>query len=163
MKTLPKYATVTSFPHPVRIIENTWITLADGTRLAARIWMPEDAGQNPVPAILEYLPYRKTDGTAIRDRVMHEYLAGHGYACIRVDMRGSGDSDGLLMDEYLPQEQQDALEVIAWIARSGLVHWKSGDDGDLVGRIQQLTDRCAPSAGIKGHHNGLLNGRSVHG
>jgi len=126
LKTLPKYRTVVTLPHPVKLIENTWITLADGVRLAARIWLPIDAEQKPVPAILEYLPYRKDDGTAIRDRVIHEYFAGHGYASVRVDMRGSGDSDGLLLDEYLPQEQQDALEVIAWIARQP---WCTGDVG----------------------------------
>ena len=116
MKKLPKYTTRVTFPRRVKLIENTWITLADGTRLAARVWMPENAEQEPVPAILEYLPYRKNDGTAIRDRVIHEYFAGHGYASVRVDIRGSGDSDGLLLDEYLPQEQKDAVEVIAWIA-----------------------------------------------
>jgi putative CocE/NonD family hydrolase len=116
MKKLRKFNTVLDLPQPVKLIENTWITLADGTRLAARIWLPADAEQKHVPAILEYLPYRKDDGTVIRDRVIHEYFAGHGYAAVRVDMRGSGDSDGLLLDEYLPQEQLDALEVIAWIA-----------------------------------------------
>jgi uncharacterized protein len=72
-------------------IENTWIPLADGTRLAARIWLPDDAEQHPVPAILEYLPYRKNDGTALRDSRQHPYVAAHGYAVLRVDMRGSGD------------------------------------------------------------------------
>ena len=76
MKTLYKYRTVASFPRQVKLIENTWIPLAGGTRLAARVWMPADAGQNPVPTILEYLPYRKSDGTSIRDRVIHEYFAG---------------------------------------------------------------------------------------
>src|SRR5262249_57407732 len=57
--------TVTKFPRKVREIENAWITLKDGCRLAARIWLPEDAEQNPVPAILEYLPYRKRDGTVV--------------------------------------------------------------------------------------------------
>ncbi len=75
-----------------------------------------DAEKNPVPAILEYLPYRKRDGTAERDQLTHPYFAGHGYACIRVDMRGAGESDGLLEDEYLPQEQADCLEVMSWIA-----------------------------------------------
>src|SRR6476661_3890034 len=78
--------------------------------------MPEDAEDEPVPALLEYLPYRKDDETAARDAVRHPYLAGHGYASVRVDMRGSGDSDGLLLDEYLPQEQLDAVEVIEWLA-----------------------------------------------
>ena len=107
---------VSEFPRDVEEIENTWIPLGDGCRLAARIWLPVDAAANPVPAVLEYLPYRKRDGTAARDQEMHPYVAGHGYACLRVDMRGSGDSDGILRDEYLAQEQDDALEVIAWIA-----------------------------------------------
>jgi putative CocE/NonD family hydrolase len=138
MKTLPKYRTVGAYPKTVKLIENTWIPLADGVRLAARIWMPEDAEQNPVPAILEYLPYRKDDGTAIRDRVLHEYFAGHGYASIRVDMRGSGDSDGLLLDEYLPQEQQDCLDVIAWIARQPWCTGKVGMMGISWGGFNSL-------------------------
>ena len=108
--------TVSVFPRPVSEIENAWITLADGCRLAARIWLPADAEQDPVPAILEYLPYRKRDGTVERDELTHPYLAGHGYGCVRVDMRGNGDSDGLMADEYTRQEQDDALEVIAWLA-----------------------------------------------
>ena len=105
----------TEFPRRVREIEHAWIPLADGTRLAARIWLPEDAEDNPVPAILEFLPYRKTDGTAIRDAARQPYLAGFGYAAVRVDLRGTGESDGILEDEYLPQEQEDALEVLAWL------------------------------------------------
>ena len=43
----------TEFPRCVRRIDNTWIPLADGTRLAARVWLPDDAEDDPVPAILE--------------------------------------------------------------------------------------------------------------
>ena len=117
---------VGQFPHQIREIENEWITLVDGCRLAARIWMPEDAPANPVPAILEYLPYRKRDGTAVRDALTHPYFAGNGYACIRVDMRGSGESDGLMWDEYLAQEQDDALEVIDWLVAQP---WCDGNVG----------------------------------
>ncbi|MCC7163888.1 MAG: CocE/NonD family hydrolase [Anaerolineae bacterium] len=119
----------TEFPRVIREIENVFIALKDGTRLAARIWLPTDAEENPVPAILEYLPYRKNDRTAGRDHNRMPYFAGHGYAAVRVDMRGSGDSDGILLDEYLPQEQDDALEVIEWIA---LQSWCSGAVG-MVG------------------------------
>jgi putative CocE/NonD family hydrolase len=66
--------------------------------------------------VLEYIPYRKSDGTAVRDSVRHPWFAGNGYAAVRVDMRGSGDSEGVLLDEYLPQEQDDALEVLSWLA-----------------------------------------------
>jgi len=100
--------------------------MSDGCRLAATIWLPEDAGQDPVPAILEYLPYRKNDDRARNDAITHRYFAGHGYAAVRVDLRGSGDSDGVLLDEYLPQEQQDALEVLSWIAAQP---WCTGSVG----------------------------------
>lgn len=98
------------------VIENAWISLADGTRLAARIWLPEGAESDPVPAILEYLPYRKRDGTCMRDESTYPTFASAGYAGVRVDMRGSGESDGLLADEYTAQEQADCLEVIDWLA-----------------------------------------------
>ena len=100
---------VTQFPRAVRDIEHTLIPLRDGTNLAARIWLPADADSDPVPAILEYLPYRKRTGTYERDALMHPYIAGHGYAAVRVDIRGSGESDGLLWDEYAQQEQDDAV------------------------------------------------------
>ncbi len=118
--------TVTEFPRKVREIENIFIPLRDGTKLAARIWLPEDAETDPVPAILEYLPYRKRDGTADRDALTHPYFAGHGYAGVRVDIRGTGESDGILLDEYLKQEQDDCLEVLQWLAAQP---WCSGACG----------------------------------
>lgn len=111
-----KAAVRTDFPHQVREVEHDWIPLSDGTRLACRYWLPEDAAEKPVPAIMEYIPYCKRDGTAARDEAMHPYLAGHGYCSIRVDMRGAGESEGQLWGEYLQQEQDDAVEVIAWLA-----------------------------------------------
>lgn len=110
-------------------IENLWIPLADGCRLAARIWMPEDAVTRPVPAIIEYIPYRKRDQTSPRDESMHPAVAAHGYACIRIDIRGNGESDGLMQDEYLPQELSDGVEAIEWIAAQP---WCNGDVG-MVG------------------------------
>jgi len=100
----------------VRELDHVWIEVPDGTRLAARIWLPEDAEDVPVPAILEAVPYRKSDWTWARDAVQHPYVAARGYACVRLDLRGSGDSDGVLEDEYLPQEQEDIVEAIAWLA-----------------------------------------------
>jgi uncharacterized protein len=117
---------ITAFPRTVCVIEHTLIPLRDGTKLAARIWLPDDAERSPVPAILEYLPYRKRDGTYERDAMTHPYLAGHGYAGVRVDIRGSGESGGLLFDEYTKQEQDDALEVIAWLTAQP---WCSGAVG----------------------------------
>ncbi|MBL8096335.1 MAG: CocE/NonD family hydrolase [Anaerolineales bacterium] len=93
---------------------DAFIPVRDGARLSARLWLPD--GPGPWPALLEYIPYRKNDFTALRDSLRHPWFAAHGYVCVRVDMRGSGDSDGLLLDEYLALEQDDACDVIAWIA-----------------------------------------------
>jgi uncharacterized protein len=107
-------------------IENVWIPAVDGTRLAARLWRPLSAMAQPVPAILEYLPYRKRDFMRARDEPMHRFYALHGYASLRVDIRGSGDSYGIIEDEYSPIELQDALAVINWIAEQP---WCSGAVG----------------------------------
>ena len=110
----------------VRQLDYVWIPMRDGARLAARVWLPADAEADPVPAILEAVPYRLSDGMATRDARIHPYWAARGYACVRVDLRGSGESDGVLEDEYHPQEQEDLLEVIAWIAAQP---WCSGGVG----------------------------------
>jgi uncharacterized protein len=107
---------VTDLPHAVRIVEDVWIPLADGGRLAGKLWLPVDAERAPVPAILEYIPYRKRDMTALRDSATHAYLAGHGYACLRVDVRGTGDSDGLYGDLFSGRYTDDAVAVIDWLA-----------------------------------------------
>ncbi|MFP7171728.1 CocE/NonD family hydrolase [Terribacillus sp. 7520-G] len=120
----------TSYPHSVKEIRHIWIPMRDGVRLSARIWLPEDANETPVPAILEYIPYRKDDFTALRDSIRHPYFAGHGYASVRVDIRGSGDSEGILYDEYLPQEQDDAEDVLKWIADQA---WSTGEVG-MIGK-----------------------------
>ncbi|MDA3869455.1 MAG: CocE/NonD family hydrolase [Gammaproteobacteria bacterium] len=117
---------VDEFPNKIRHIEHCWIAMPDGTRLAARIWLPETAETNPVPAILEYIPYRKRDGARLRDETMHPYFAGHGYAAVRVDLRGSGDSEGILCDEYLPQELDDGVAIINWLAEQP---WCDGSVG----------------------------------
>ena len=118
------------FPHTVEVLQHVWIPMRDGTRLAGRVWLPADAHQDPVPAILEYIPYRKNDATATRDAQIHPYFAGHGYASVRVDLRGSGDSEGVLRDEFLPQEQQDGLDVIHWLASQ---EWCDGSVG-IIGK-----------------------------
>ncbi|MFP4479522.1 MAG: CocE/NonD family hydrolase [Desulfohalobiaceae bacterium] len=118
--------TISEFPEKVQILEHVWIPLSDGVRLAAKIWLPESAQQCPVPAILEYIPYRKRDFEAYSDAVNHGYFAGHGYGCLRVDLRGAGESEGVLRDEYLQQEQNDCLELLAWIAAQP---WCNGSVG----------------------------------
>jgi hypothetical protein len=109
-----------------KIIENTWIPVSDGNKLAAKLWIPKTAEENPVPAILEYIPYRKRDFKAVRDAQTYDFFARNGYAGVRVDIRGSGDSEGILRDEYLQQELDDGLEILRWIAAQP---WCNGNIG----------------------------------
>jgi len=129
---------VTEYPRRIREIENLWVPMPDGQKLAARVWLPEDADTNPVPVILEYIPYRKRDFTAFRDEPMHPYWAGHGYAAVRLDMRGSGESDGVMYDEYLKQEQDDAVDAIAWLAQQPWCTGKVGMIGNSWGGFNAL-------------------------
>ncbi len=122
-------------PFDVKIIED-WIPLSDGTRLWMKAWMP--VTEEPVPAILEYLPYRHGDWTAPRDHERHPFYAGHGYASIRVDIRGHGSSEGVPGDEYDQQEHDDGLEVIEWIAKQDWCTGKVGMFGISWGGFNSL-------------------------
>ncbi|MFD5723820.1 CocE/NonD family hydrolase [Streptomyces sp. NPDC127036] len=117
---------VTQLPYATKEEEHVAIPMSDGVELSARIWRPTSSDSEPVPAVLEYIPYRKRDLSAVRDSIHHPYIAGHGYACVRVDIRGTGESEGVLRDEYLEQEQQDAEEVLAWLAEQP---WCDGGTG----------------------------------
>jgi putative CocE/NonD family hydrolase len=119
-------------------VQDVWIPTRDGTRLHARIWRPADADTARVPALLEYLPYRKSDWTAPRDVQRHPYYAGHGYASVRVDMRGSGDSEGVMLDEYTPTELDDGVDVINWLAAQPWCTGKVGMFGISWGGFNAL-------------------------
>jgi putative CocE/NonD family hydrolase len=111
-------------PYAVDVIDHKWITMDDGVRLSVKLWLPRTSDR--VPVLLEYLPYRKDDFTYERDSAQHGYFAGHGYATARVDIRGTGDSEGILEDEYLQLELDDGVTVIEWLARQ---KWCSGNVG----------------------------------
>jgi len=99
-------------------METGWIPMKDGVRLAVTLYMPDGtkAGEK-FPALLEYLPYRKDDGTADGDYSKHAYFARRGYVGARVDIRGFGASEGVPTDrEYSEQEQLDGEQVIHWLA-----------------------------------------------
>ncbi|MGW0534794.1 CocE/NonD family hydrolase [Streptomyces sp. NPDC003032] len=117
---------VGNLPYATKEEEHVVVPMSDGTRLSARIWRPTSSDDAPVPAVLEYIPYRKRDLSSVRDSIHHPYIAGHGYACVRVDVRGTGESEGVLRDEYLEQEQTDAEEVLAWLAGQP---WCDGSTG----------------------------------
>ena len=106
--------------------EEAWIEMPDGIRLAATLYLP-DQGAGPWPAVLEYLPYRKDDWTLRRDLALYPYLVDRGYVGARVDIRGTGRSEGRLPDrEYSERELEDGEAVIAWLAARA---WSTGAVG----------------------------------
>jgi len=113
----------------VRLVR-TAITMPDGVRLAATLYMPANLRRGErLPALLEYLPYRKDDDMATGDYAHHVYFARHGYVGVRVDIRGFGNSGGTPTDrEYSAQEQADGDQIIAWLARQP---WCNGNVGML--------------------------------
>lgn len=112
------------FPFAVLMEGPFRIEMGDGAGLSAMLRRP--ATDRPVGVVVEIIPYRQHDNTIWWDHQFGQYLAGCGIAYLRVEVRGTGDSDGLLTDEYLPREQQDALAVIDWASRQP---WCNGSVG----------------------------------
>jgi len=122
----------------VEVLEHVSIPMADGCRLAGRVWLPPGARGRPVPAILEYIPYRLDDFRAVRDDQHQRWFAMHGYAAIRVDLRGSGSSEGVLQDEYLQQELDDGVTVLRWLAEQPWCNGRVGMIGISWGGFNAL-------------------------
>ena len=114
-------------PRPLDSPALVTIPTRDGVMLSARLWLPVLAPGERVPAIVDCHPYCVTDSSAIGNSRVYPYYAAHGYGCLRVDLRGSGNSEGILRDEYLAQEQDDGVDVINWCATqewcTGAVGW----------------------------------------
>lgn len=98
--------------------------MPDGTRIALTLYLPP--GEGPFPAVLESLPYRKDDDCTARDWETFSYLAARGIAGIRIDIRGTGASTGVIEGEYVAQEQADNLAVMEWAAAQD---WCTGNLG----------------------------------
>src|SRR5437762_14324693 len=102
--------------------EHVYIVAPDGIRLAASLSFPD--GEGPWPAIMEALPYRKDDLSSYG--TWYEELASHGYVACRLDVRGTGSSEGIATDEYPAEERTDLAAVIAWLASQD---WSAGSVG----------------------------------
>jgi predicted acyl esterase len=108
-------------------LQETWIPMPDGVRLAASLFMPADrqAGTR-FPVLLEYLPYRKDEDRKERF-ALFSYFVARGYVVARVDIRGTGASEGRLIEyEYTDQEQEDGEAVIDWLSKQD---WSTGKVG----------------------------------
>jgi putative CocE/NonD family hydrolase len=102
--------------YPLKIDRRVFVPMSDGVRIALTVYLPDAPNDGPFPAVVESLPYRKDDDCTARDYSTYAYLAGKGIAGIRIDIRGTGASTGVIDDEYTAREQQDTLEVMEWAA-----------------------------------------------
>jgi uncharacterized protein len=98
--------------------------MSDGTRVALTLYLPD--GDGPFPTVVESLPYRKDDDCTARDYSTFAYLASRGIAGVRIDVRGTGASTGIIENEYLAIEQHDNIEVLDWIVDQT---WSNGNVG----------------------------------
>lgn len=130
-----KVETSRSEEREVRVVRHLRIPMADGVHLSADMVIP--AGEGPFPAVFDYYPYRKDDLSASGLR-RHHYLARHGYAALRVDVRGTGSSEGTAEDEYVLQEQLDGVAVIAFLAEQPWCNGNVGMFGTSYGGFNSL-------------------------
>lgn len=102
----------------VKLVKNVMIPMRDGVRLAADLYMPHGEaatqGRDRFPVVMDYIPYRKDEANPSYD--YYSYLPRHGYIVARVDIRGTGASEGVSVDEYTLQEQLDGYDAIEWLA-----------------------------------------------
>ncbi len=128
--------------HAVRVVKHVRIPMSDGVELDANLYLPEplttdvDATQK-FPAVFDYYPYRKDDLSAGGSR-LHTYMAQRGFVAIRLDVRGTGSSSGIAIDEYSVQEQLDAVEAIAWMAKQPWCNGNVGMFGTSYGGFNSL-------------------------
>ncbi len=108
-------------------MQEQWITMPDGVRLAADLYVPSGGdGSKKFPVLLEYLPYRKTESRA-RNYSMYSYFVERGYIVARVDIRGTGNSEGRVIPyEYSDIELDDGEVVIDWLSKQ---NWSNGNIG----------------------------------
>lgn len=109
--------------------------MRDGVKLSARLWLPDGV---QAPAVLECIPYRKHDLYRPYDDMWGETLAKSGIAFVRLDVRGSGDSDGVITDEYSEAELDDCVQAIAWLAAQDWCNGSVGMRGISWGGINTL-------------------------
>lgn len=139
---------VETFSYRVQVIAHCWVPLHDGIRLSAKLWVPQvQTPREKFPVILEAIPYRKDDICLEDDSVRMSYFAGNGYICARLDLRGSGDSEGVLTDEYSEQEQEDICEAIQWLANLDQSNGNVGMTGISWSGFNslQVAAKCPPA------------------
>jgi putative CocE/NonD family hydrolase len=112
--------------YPVLIDRRVFVTMADGVRIGVTVYLPDAEGDGPFPVVVESVPYRKDEDCFGPDWRTYAYFAQKGIAGVRIDVRGTGASEGVAANEYTPQEMADTLEILRWAAAQD---WCNGNVG----------------------------------
>lgn len=107
-----------------------YITLMDGTRLAAYVTLPADANGNAVagqfPTVLVISDYSVTLGRTIGQPTSiflgdaDPYIVQHGYATVSIDARGTGNSNGTW--DAWGSSQGDYSQIVTWVTQQGFTN-----------------------------------------
>jgi predicted acyl esterase len=124
------------------------ITMPDGVHLAATLYLPDES-VGAQPCLLEALPYRKDDLTSAYSESYVALRDEHGYAVCRLDLRGTGSSEGDATDEYPEAEQTDLVDVIAWLADQPWCDGNIGMWGTSYSGFNSLQIACERPPALK--------------
>ncbi|MFN4329385.1 MAG: CocE/NonD family hydrolase [Limnobacter sp.] len=123
------YSRNEDYPNTVELPKG-FITMADGTRLAYTVTLPAGAdgkaAAGTFPVILVQTSYNKAAG-AFAQAIggADPYMVKRGYATVVVDVRGTGNSQGV-WDAFGEKEQADYNQVVNWAATQP---WSNGNIG----------------------------------
>ena len=137
------------------------LPMRDGVELSANIWRPVDADAEPVPAILELIPYGKDNWRRNADTGRGEWFAARGYALVRVDVRGTG-----IIGRPRARRVQRGRDR-GWCRGRDLaccpavVHGRGRDVGHQLRGVHRDPGRQAPATGAQGHRPVPGDRRSV--
>lgn len=119
-------------PFQMTVDEHIMVPMRDGVQIACKIYRPDADGR--FPALFAASPYQyETDSIPHsplflwREVGPVEWYVSHGYVYVHMDVRGSGNSEGIYT--FLSaDEQQDYYETIEWVARQP---WSDGKVGGI--------------------------------
>ena len=127
-------------------IQNDWnqgVAVRDGTKLLLDVYRPNMPGEK-FPALCSFSPYTRQlqrDSAPIgqNEAGISEFWVPRGYAHVIVDVRGTNGSEGK-WDHWGPQEQQDMVDIIEWVAEQP---WCTGKIGMMGCSYFAMTQNLA--------------------
>jgi putative CocE/NonD family hydrolase len=134
------------------VTRNVGIPMRDGTLLYADVYRPALANGRPAagrfPAVLVQTPYGKSRATALLSPAARPLFIRHGYVEVVVDVRGTGDSEGV-WDVLGEKEQRDYYDTARWVVAQPFSDGSFATYGGSYLGIDQLLTAAQRPPGLK--------------